>query len=285
MDLISPPSPSMLSPSPPDFQWMIPSFYGDVTIKVIPSGCRVEYEKLSPQEVVAIRALRDRAEKKGWARADTFDEIPADDSPYRGSGRLVSVDMAASVDDVRKALVRAMKPGRAVLSVVRFSGGAIEELVDVGRAVERSKMEKAKAADVGAPTIGCPAPDFERAEVRATRVLREFLDPVQIADFERMQSFVARGVDTGHAYMITSRQARHRLEKYERSLYDLDEGRALCVHDWTVASAEEMLALLAFISVPNGERYVRYLPEDPRPTEAPVRLDMLRACWIPEGVA
>jgi len=272
-----------------DFQYFVPSFYGDVSITAMPDDkCRVDYEKLTPQEIVALRALRDRAAKKGWAEAAAFEEIPADDGgAYRGSGRLVSVALKAPIDDVRKVLVRAMKPGRSILSVVRFAGGAIEELVDTKEAVKKAKEEKkpAKAADVAAPTIGCPAPDFANAEVRATRVLRAFLEPGQLEDYERTQSFVARGADSGHVYMLTSRQARDRLAKYERSLYDLDEKRPVCVHSWEIPASEELLTLLAFISVPGGEKYVRYLPDETVVMPLVEPGDYIRACRIPADVA
>jgi hypothetical protein len=274
----------------PDFQLLIPSCYGDVSLTAIPDGCRLEYEKLSPQEVVALRSLRDRAAKKGWAKADAFDEIPADDGPYRGSGRLVEVTLKASIDDARKVLAKGLKPGRAILSVVKFAGGAVEELIKPADAIERARKEKkpAKAAEVAAPTKGCPAPDFENADLRATRALKAFLMPDQLADFERTQSFVARGLDTGHAYMLTSRQARGRLAAYGgRSLYDLDEAMPVCVHDWTVAASEELLTLMAFLSVPGGEKYIRYLPpeggvETQNEWDIPGAVQLPRACRMPE---
>jgi len=45
-----------------------------------------------------------------------------------------------------------------------------------------------------------------------------------------------------------------------RQLYDLEEKRALCVHDWDLPPAEEMLALHLCLSLPGQEKYVRSLP-------------------------
>ena len=45
------------------------------------------------------------------------------------------------------------------------------------------------------------------------------------------------------------------------ALYDLDERRPWCVHDWDVPAPEEMLGLLVHLSIPGREKYLRDLPE------------------------
>jgi hypothetical protein len=77
-----------------------------------------------------------------------------------------------------------------MISAVRFSGGVIEEITssNIGLMRARGKVleEKDKplnksgsrakptvaATTVAAPVLDCPAPDFENAEIRATRVLK-----------------------------------------------------------------------------------------------------------------
>lgn len=44
-----------------------------------------------------------------------------------------------------------------------------------------------------------------------------------------------------------------------RSVYDLDEARVLCLHDWVVPAAEELLELLLCLSLPGREREARSL--------------------------
>jgi hypothetical protein len=36
----------------------------------------------------------------------------------------------------------------------------------------------------------------------------------------------------------------------------------MCVHDWEVPAAEEMLALKLFLSLPEREQYIRDLPRE-----------------------
>lgn len=119
-----------------------------------------------------------------------------------------------------------------------------------------------KAATVAEPTKGCPAPAFEEASIRASRVLEAFLTEEQIEDYRRYGGFVATGADTGHRYMIANRERPNLTSRYHsRSLYDLDMQLPLCVHDWTVPAPEEMLALMLCVSLPGKESAVRSLSD------------------------
>ena len=82
-----------------------------------------------------------------------------------------------------------------------------------------------------------------------------------MVDFERHQRFVVIGADTGHRYMLTSRHARDELAHYHRTLFDLDEHIPLCVHDWQVPAAEELLSLCIHLQLPGCETYVRSIPD------------------------
>jgi len=142
-------------------------------------------------------------------------------------------------------------------------GGTEPAAASESTAIVPAAAAPAAAVTVAQPVIGCPCPEFERAEVRATRVLSAFLDPQQLADFDKHQAFLTTGADSGHLYLLTSRQApRERLAKVGgRTVYDLTEGRPICVHDWVVPAAEEMLELMLFLQMPGRESYVRALPE------------------------
>jgi hypothetical protein len=212
----------------------------------------VSWEKLSPIETGALETLRTAAVKKGW-QEESFPDLAT--SPFM---------LNAPIAKVQKILAKALKPGRDTLSTVRIAGGKIEEITEATftEIEERARQSDAVAATVSAPTRGCPAPDFERAEIRATRVLEAFLDDGQRDDFRQHNRFVSVGVDTGCHYMVTSRHARDSLARYQRSLYDLDSRMPVCVHDWSVPAAEEMLALHLHLAVPGGEAYLRRLPPE-----------------------
>lgn len=125
-----------------------------------------------------------------------------------------------------------------------------------------AKTEVTKAATVKEPNRGCPVPDFAAITRRATRVLKAFLTPTQVTDFEKHQRFIVRGADTGHQYMLTSRNAPDEIARFGgRTVFDLNEGHALCVHDWDVPAEEELLALAVMLQLPNREGFVRTLPD------------------------
>ncbi|HSX22887.1 MAG TPA: hypothetical protein VLE97_08960 [Gaiellaceae bacterium] len=183
------------------------------------------------------------------------------------SGTLKS-ELAAPIAAVARAVAKAMKPNRKTISAVVFSGGKMRELYDGDEpgaladpyrssAKDGAEAEPKAAASVAAPTRGCPSPDFERAELRAKTVLETFLSPDQIEDFRRYNRFISVGSATGHRYMVTSRQAKDELSRYQRTLYDLDEEFPLCVHDWSVPAAEEMLSLHVLLSLPRWELFLR----------------------------
>jgi len=261
--------------------WYLPSLYGDIRLESMEKEkTKVTIYGLSPQERVAMTALIKKAEHqpvvgKCWhplaSRHLDLDSIKEQ-----------SLTLDAPISKVQKLLTAQLKPGREQVSVVRFGGGKIQEITERVLEEIESPQEKEKesspststssgeataklsggkpkvvATTVAAPVLGCPAPDFEQAEVRAADVMRAFLTPQQLEDFVKEQAFVATGVDTGHAYIITSRHARNKLAHTTRTLYDLTEQMSYCVHDWEVPAAEEMLSILAHLSVPGKELYLR----------------------------
>ncbi len=259
--------------SPPT--WYIPSFYGDVKLEATSeTTCNLIKSDLTQQEKTALMALGAVARKKKWIDGElTLDSV--------------AIPFKAPIDKVSRQLAKLLKPGRTVISAVRFHDGTMEEVREAAAQVpevrvvqeaeapasatsasgdEPTSTGKRKKAIVGAsvaaPVRGCPAPDFAQAEIRAARVLSAFLSPDQLADFKRFNRFISVGQVTGNRYMVTSRNARDQLAYYTRSLYDLERKVELCAHDWDVPAAEEMLALHLLLQLPGWECYLRDATED-----------------------
>jgi len=301
--------------------WLIPSLYGDVRLEADRTVEGMEAtilvaQNLSPTEEAAMEILRRRAiaeprkfwplriGKIPWATAEDF--RPIVEKTYRETE--VKVRLRAPIAAVAAVLGRAMKPGRRIVSVVKFADGRIEEIHGAATTVtsaatamttalalpaktekEIVKTEKKKdsivkkvvvevAATVAAPTIGCPAPDFGKSEVRARRVLLTFLDDRQKEDLQKTGRFVTKGQDTGRRYLLSLRDGPEGLMRTGgRGVYDLDasssprcglnprdvsfHGGPLCVHDWTVPPSEEVLAIHLMLSLPGRESLMRRLPE------------------------
>lgn len=218
----------------------------------------MEWEGLTESERRALTVIHDRFGFEGVEPTNAFkDGYPVDRA---------TVTIAAPIGKVEHAIAKSMKRGRKLLSAVVFSGGRIEEVhrseekgIELPANLKRAGVKG--AVTVAQPTIGCPVPEFERAELRATRVLREFLTPVQLKDFEATQGFVVEGADTGHRYMLISRHSPLTKDTGGRSCYDVTEQRPVCVHDWLVPASEELLELALFLTLPGHEKYVRSLPE------------------------
>lgn len=243
------------------FTFYLPSFYGDV--RLVSTGkktCVVHVEQATYQEQQALAAVQNVAVKKGWI------------SPKIS---LLSRETAvnAPIEKVAKLIAKALKPGKQLVSAVKFSNGKIEEVHEASFEIDElanargkehapPKPEPEKATTVAAPTRGCPEPDFPPARLRAREVLFAFLTEEQRRDFDRHNRFVTVGGTTGHRYMVSSRHALNR--RFSRSLFDLDDDVTICTHDHDVPPEEEMHALNILVQLPGHEQWMRTLPSEDR---------------------
>lgn len=254
--------------------WLIPSFYGDLRLEAMAGKkCRLIVQQATVSELEALKKLQEHAVKKGWCPETTI--------LGEGPASLLS----APIEKVAKVLAKVLKPGRETVSAIRISGGKIEEVTEAtflstehrtgqddegpyrkaGKVLPlpvkepEKKVEKVVATTVAVPARGCPPPDFPSAELKARAVLSAFLNDEQREDFANYNRFITVGGTTGHRYMVTSRHATEALQKYERSLYDLDANMPICTHDHDVPAAEEMLALHLLVTLPGHESYIREL--------------------------
>jgi hypothetical protein len=237
----------------------VPTFHGDLRLEATSEGeTKLTAFDLRENEAAALRTLSTHALKKRWADDGAFGAIG--EGPYR-TKRGHEVMLRAPLAKVQAVVSKLLKPGRPLLHAVTYGDGSIEQVSTAAIPPAGAKRPRA-GATVAQPTIGCPVPEFPESEVRANRVLREFLPPDAYAEYERLGAITAIGADTGHEYVITHRERRGLMRSRSyRSLYDLTEDRALCVHDWTVPAPEEMLALLLCVTLPGNESRVRALPE------------------------
>jgi hypothetical protein len=274
-------------------EWYLPTFYGDISLVAREKGTTIlKVTRMTPKERLALATFRKRALRspfgcKPWATAEAF--ITLDSPSYLEASGGVEIELDVDLDTARNYLARQLKPDRKLVNAVLFKDGTLTEAAFTEPAAEGAEgtteprvlasaapppANPAPAAQepsrrpvagttVAAPTRGCPAPDFSAAELRAAHVLSHFLTAEQLIDFRLYNRFISIGATTGHRYMLTSRFRRAELGKYGgRSLYDLDEQRGYCVHDWTVPAAEELLGLHVFLQLPGKEAYLREIPEE-----------------------
>ena len=257
-----------------DLVWLIPSYHGDIRLEKEGSNRTLlrAYE-LTTSEQNAMEVLRKKATSKRlmgkpWAKASAF--LPLTNAAYRTSDG-VTLHLDAKIEEVQKVIAKAMKPERKLLMAVRFTDGKVEELHSVKTKEGPQEIlipEKVGASPVVATTVarpvnGCPMPAFPEADIRASRVLESFLTEDQIDDYRRTGSFITSGADTGRRYLIANRERPQFLAKHlgGRQLWDMENKRAICVHDWSVPPPEEMLAIHLCLSLQGHETELLHLPE------------------------
>jgi hypothetical protein len=264
---------SQASPGP-NLVWLIPSYHGDIRLeKEGPEKTLLRAYELTAGEEKAMEALRSRAVstklRRKWAKDSDF--LPLTNAAYRSTDG-VTIHLDAKIEDVQKVITKAMKPDRKLLTAVRFTDGKVEEVHSIktpegSRAiivdVKPEKPQPAVATTVARPVNGCPMPDFPQADVRASRVLESFLTPDQISDYRTTGAFITVGADSGHRYMVCNRERPNFMKKHlgGRQLWDMEEKRAICVHDWSVPPPEEMLAIHLCLSLPEHEAELLSLPD------------------------
>jgi len=206
----------------------------------------------------AIEEVWGTPEERAQAQAESqAAEAAPDDGALRTIEEVVSTAHASQA-------YREVPPTETVPTVPTVTVAAAKKPEPEPKKPEQKKLAKKpkEGVTVAAPTIGCPTPEFARAEVRATRVLEAFLDPEQLEDYRAEGRFMVLGADTGHRYLLAHREQPHLLAQMGgRQVFDLDAGFPICVHDWTVPAAEELLTLKLMLTLPGNERYVRSLTE------------------------
>ncbi len=265
----------------------LPSFHGDVKLSRKDEGTtelrafQLTAGEQAGMEVLRKRALRNVPGFPRWAEPEAF--LPLRSNAYQMKEG-VTVLLRAPILKVHAVLAPALRPDRQLLTAERREDGRLVEISWRADGPEKDDLPaggafrtpaedlpgatpapaappKPKvAATVARPTTGCPMPDFGQADVRATEVLVQFLTAQQLADYRREGAFLVTGIDSGHQYAVIHRERPDTMARYGgRQLFDFDEHRELCIHDWLVPPAEEMLALLLHLRVPGQERYLRYL--------------------------
>ena len=213
-----------------------------------------------------------------WAKESEF--LPLTNAAYRTKDG-VTVDLAAKITDVEKVLTKALRPERQLVKVVKFSDGRVKEIDTYRTSASQPKAdaladtpeakpeppappppEPETAATVARPVNGCPLPAFAEVDLRASRVLETFLSPEQVYDYRRTGAFVTTGADTGRRYLVANREKPSLLKRSGgRQLFDLDQQKALCIHDWAVPPPEEMLSIHLCLSLPGREAELLHLAE------------------------
>jgi hypothetical protein len=225
----------------------LPSWNGDMRLTEGPDGSRLTLTDPTPQELVMAGEFLRVASKKGW-----WEGVPPEKGePYCGQAK--DFPIRAPIAKASKLLIGISRPKDRTLTAVKFSDGKMEvvegatskslKIIEdtIARAKEKeTKAEEAKAASVKRPTPCCPQ-CLPGAIGPASEVLLSFLTPGQHEQWARERAILVEGHLSGHRYVIAHRHSEA-AQKVGRICFDIDDGRVVHFHDWSVPPEEEVLA-------------------------------------------
>lgn len=166
--------------------------------------------------------------------------------PENGLDNQIFVIEKRKIEDVHKTMKKFLKKDKPTLTAIKYKDGKIEcveeikntEVLETGTTVDK-------------PHRGCPMPSVIEGEVRASKVLKEFLTEKQMSDFEKYRQFVSIGGHSGKPYLLTSRWSPE--VRKMGQLYDVVEKRVICANCMELLPSEEMLSLKLMIEFKEGE--------------------------------
>lgn len=227
-------------------KWFIPTWNGDLRLE--PYATDEDKTTLfivspTPHETQVLEALGKVLLEKGYVK-----EWNAKLSRLRRSATVV---IDAPLEKLGPIVAKLMRPGKAVLTAIRFEGGKVitssgnetelAELAEEVKKEEKAGGEKAEAAaTVKRPTPCCP--QCELGSVAPAReTLLAFLNEEEHESWKEHRRIVVVGGLSGHRYVLAHRNTEL-ARKIGRVCYDLDDQCVVHFHDRSVPPEEEVLA-------------------------------------------
>lgn len=249
--------------------WYSPSFSGDFRFTPHPddpSATELWVSKPTPAERKQLLTLFDAALERGWVHRTHRPDFEAAARSRVFRKRLV---LGASLEEVGPVVTSILRPGRAVLTAVRFKNGQIEVCETSAPKKSREpteplalpakeetepnpeatalakKPDAVAAATVKRPTPCCP-PCYVDATPPATQALIAFMDEEQHAMWAKERCLLVRGGLSGHRYLIAHRNSPLAAQ-WTHIAHDLEDRGTLHFHDWLVPPEEEVLAAMLIL--------------------------------------
>lgn len=240
-------------------RWYIPSWHGDLRLEraEVPDETLLTIEKPTADEQRVLNKIGNAMVENGWLDKWT---VEAPKRRFFGAAKRV-VRIKAAIETVGPVVAGIMRPGPAVLTCIKLSGGQVvlSSAGDLEKGEQALPPAPAPAPELPAPkaetkpkpkpeaavTVKRPTPSCPQCEVGAigpaSEVLLEFLDDEQHADWAEHRSLVAYGGMTGRPYLLAHRNSPQAALQ-GRICMDLSLDSIVHFHDRTVPPEEEVLA-------------------------------------------
>jgi hypothetical protein len=214
-----------------------PTTFGDIRLEGQGNGTILRTTKLSGLEEKAVRSLlKDYAAETDRTERAKLAMLPLDRIEESAFA------LALKWDKAHRAAMKALKPGRDTITAYKLEMvGAQPSAIQL--AATGKPPEGTVAVTTEAPPKGCPMRASEVREVRADRVLREFLTALQVRDLDARGAVAVAGGDTGHVYRVAHRHSALACSS-GNLVTDLTTGRRYCSEVTLLPPSEELLALM-----------------------------------------
>jgi hypothetical protein len=255
--------------------WYSPSFNGDFRFTPHPEDPSVTVlwvSKPTPAERKQLLAIYDKALARNWVNKTQRPDFEAAAASRVFKKKLL---LGAPLEEVGPVVTSVLRPGRAVLTAVRFKDGQIEVCetsapekppeshpyrksdppkalppkpsdTPSSEAIELAKKPDAVAAATVKRHTPCCPPCYVDATGPATEALIAFMTEEQHAMWARQRCLMVRGGLSGHRYLIAHRNSPLAAQ-WQHIAHDLDDKGTLHFHDWLVPPEEEVLAAMLIL--------------------------------------
>jgi len=215
----------------------IPSYWGDINLESLAQGTVLKAERITIEE-------------QGWLiKLLRKFKVPLPDSFEHN----LEISVPAPWAKVSSALTKIAKGENSIMAMtLKTKSGEIEEVKDAEEAEEKG-AEAVVATEV--PRRGCPMPVYDARkakEIRARRVLNEFLNPSQQSSFKEKGCVIVHGADSGHRYLVSHRDSA--MAAKSGIVRDLTEHKSICAEKTQLPPSEELLALRLVLGLKGREK-------------------------------
>lgn len=223
-------------------KWYIPSWNGDLRLEPDSKDPKVTVltiVKPTVSETRIVNQMGKAFEEKGWLK-DPWETVV---KTHFFKTKTFKVN--APLEEVGVVATPIMRPGKQVLTAIRFVGGNVETVN--GQEPEKLKQlaEKAKDTGTAAATVKRATPSCPQcipgSIEPATEVLLAFLNDKEHETWAKERCIVVQGGLTGHQYLLSHRHTEF-AQQAGRMCFDLDDRFVVHFHDWSVPPEEEVLA-------------------------------------------
>lgn len=224
-------------------RWYVPSWNGDLRLEPDPKDpqCTIlSIVKPTAAEIVTVNEIGKAFEALGWL------EGPWAVVEKKWFRKTTTIPVLAPLEKVGPIASAIMRPGKQVLTAVRFRDGQVETVSGqepealAQLAAKGTEKEAPAAATVKRPTPSCPSCIPGSIEP-ATEALLAFLTDEQHESWARERSVMVQGGLSGHHYLLSHRHSEF-AQQCGRMCFDLDDRFVVHFHDWSVPPEEEVLA-------------------------------------------